>query len=148
MAFREPPQPDRRGNPFDVLTRRLGRFLAVFFGLWALLAGVVSYSRIVTAENPPLAWHETATIIIIAAGATVGIAFPLALGLVEGIPMVIAHFIKQRHREEGRAEGREEGRAEMLRLWREWNARRTAAEQNGLPFTEPEPDADTDAIGD
>ena len=61
--------------------------------------------------------------------------------------MVFAHFIRQRHREEGRTEGREQGREHGLqrgeatrqKLWEEWNGRRLLAEQNGQPFDEPPP---------
>jgi MFS superfamily sulfate permease-like transporter len=144
-----------RGSPFDVFSERVGRFLATFLILWAALTSLVAYSRIISAHNTPLAWHETATITITAAAITVGIAFPLSIAIIEGIPMVFAHFIRQRHREqgreegrtEGRTEGREEGREEGLQrgeatrqnLWEEWNGRRLLAEQNGQPFDEPPP---------
>ena len=154
---------DARRAAFDILARRIGRFLAIFFGLWALLAGLLTYARIVTAANPPLEWPEIVIIVIIAAASSVGVAFPLAVGLVEGLPMVLAKLYTDRireeareegraegsqaGREEGRAEGRQEGRAEgrqegaklMLARWQEWNRRRQAAEQSGQPFNEPEP---------
>ena len=146
---------DARRAAFDILARRIGRFLAIFFGLWALLAGLLTYARIVTAENPPLEWPEIVIIVIVAAASTVGVAFPLAVGLVEGLPMVLAKLytdrIREEAREEGRAEGRQEGRAEghkegqqegaklMLARWQEWNRRRQAAEQAGQPFNEPDP---------
>ena len=145
---------DARRAAFDILARRIGRFLAIFFGLWALLAGLLSYARIVTAENPPLEWPEIVIIVIVAAASAVGVAFPLAVGLVEGLPMVLAKLytdrIREEAREEGRAEGqqaaREEGRQEgaklMLTRWQEWNRRRQAAEQAGQPFNEPEPGMD------
>ncbi len=131
-----------RGGAFDILSRRAGRFLAAFFSLWTLLAGLLSYARIVTAENTPLSWPEIVIIVIVAAGVTVGIAFPLAVGFVEGIPMVLAKLYRDRVREEGR----EEGMKEMLARWQEWNRRRNAAEQAGQPFNEPEPGLD--AAGD
>lgn len=77
---------DVRVNAFDVLIRRNGWFLAAFYVLWTALAGLLTYSRVATAENPPLAWPEIAIIAIVAAAVTVGVSFPLALGLVEAIP--------------------------------------------------------------
>ena len=138
---------DARSNAFDVLIRRNGWFLATFYALWALLAGLLSYARVATAENPPLAWPEIVIIAIVAAAATVGVAFPLAFGFVEGIPMVLAElrkrFYREEGREEGRAEGREEGRAEGRQEanqdWEAWLERREAAERDGQPFTEPPP---------
>jgi MFS superfamily sulfate permease-like transporter len=128
-----------RGSPFDVFSERVGRFLATFLILWVALTSLVAYSRIISAHNTPLAWHETATITITAAAITVGIAFPLSIAIIEGIPMVFAHFIRQRHREEGREEGLQRGEATRQKLWEEWNGRRLLAEQNGQPFDEPPP---------
>ena len=126
---------DARTNAFDVLIRRNGWFLAAFYSLWALLAGLLSYARIATAENPPLAWPEIVIIVIVAAAVTVGVAFPLAFGIVEGIPMVLAKLYKDSVREEGR----EEGRAEANQVWAAWNQRRLDAERDGQPFAEPPP---------
>ena len=139
-----------RSGAFDILSRRAGRFLATFFGLWTLLAGLLIYARIATAENLPLSWPEIVIIIIVAAGVTVVTAFPLAVGFVEGIPMVLAKLYTDRVREEaheeGREEGKKEGMQEMLARWQSWNWRRKAAEQAGQPFNEPEPGLD--ASGD
>jgi hypothetical protein len=134
------------------LGQRVGRFLATFLALWIGLTGLVAYSRIVAEASAPLAWHETATICITAAAVTVAIAFPVSIALIEGIPMVFAHFIRQRHREEGLQEGRkvgglEEGLKEGLKegeqrrqqLWVEWNQRRLEAQENGRAFDEPPP---------
>ena len=137
---------DRRGL-FDVLVRRSGRILLTFYFIWILLAGLLSYARFATAESPPLAWPEIAIIGIVSAAITVGIAFPLAFGSVEGTSMVLAELRKRIWREEARAEGREEGRkegrkegsAETQTRWQGWNERRVAAEREGLPFTEPPP---------
>jgi hypothetical protein len=132
-----------RGNPFDILSQRVGRFLATFLALWIGLTGLVAYSRIVTEAPAPLAWHETATICITAAAVTVAIAFPVSIALIEGIPMVFAHFIRQRHREEGLQEGLQEGLKEgdqrTQQLWEEWNQRRLEAQENGRAFDEPPP---------
>ncbi|MDE2787289.1 MAG: hypothetical protein OXL37_11555 [Chloroflexota bacterium] len=128
-----------RANAFDVLIRRNGWFLATFYTLWAALAGLLSYARVVTAENAPLEWPEIAIIAIVAAAVTVGVAFPLAFGLVEGLPMVLAKLYRDLVRQEGREEGREEGRAEANRAWEAWNERREAAEREGSAFTEPPP---------
>ncbi len=134
---------DVRANAFDVLIRRNGRFLAAFYLLWTVLAGLLGYARVATVENPPPAWPEIAIIVIVAAAATVGVAFPLAFGLVEGIPMVLAELRKRLYREEGREagreEGREEGRGEANRAWEAWNERRESAERDGRAFTEPPP---------
>ena len=130
---------DVKGNAFDVLVRRNGWFLATFYALWVLLAGLLSYARVATAENPPLAWPEIVIIVIIAVAATVGAAFPLAFGFVEGIPMVLAELRKRFYREEGREEGRAEGRQEANQDWEAWLERREAAERDGRPFTEPPP---------
>lgn len=154
-----------RGNGLDIFVRRAGRFLAVFFSLWIVLAGLLTYARIVTAENPPLSWPEIVIIVIIAAAVTVGIAFPIAVGIVEGIPMVLAKLFLDRVRDEskeiGREEGVEIGREEGVEIgiarglrqgdrrtqarWREWNDRRKQAERACQPFTEPEPELDDDA---
>ena len=159
MAAWNDQQPDVRVSAFDVLVHRNGRFLAAFYACWIALAGLLSYARIATAENPPLTWPEIVIIVIIAAAITVGIALPLAFGLMEGIPMVLAKMIKDRNREEarregrqegrqeghregrreGRQEGRQEGREETQLAWEAWNQRRETAERDGLPFTEPPP---------
>ena len=152
-----------RGSGLDIFVRRAGRFLAVFFSLWIVLAGLLTYARIVTAEKPPLSGPEIVIIVIIAAAVTVGIAFPIAVGIVEGIPMVLAKLFLDRVRDEskeigreegveigvergreegveiGREEGVEIGREEMRALWRDWNDRRKQAERTGQPFTEPYP---------
>ncbi len=155
------PHPDnrqsdpKRGSGLDIFVHRAGRFLATFFALWIWLAGLLTYARIATAANPPLSWQEIVIIVIIAAAITVGIAFPIAVGIVEGTPMVLAKLYTDRVREEAHVQGHEEGRQEgvaigrqegvaigrqeMLAQWREWNVRRQQAEQAGQPFTEPEP---------
>ena len=134
---------DVRANAFDVLIRRNGWFLTTFYALWGALAGLLSYARVATAENPPLAWPEVVIIAIVAAAVTVGVAFPLTFGLVEGIPMVLAKLYRDLMRQEGREEGREEGlregRSEANQAWEAWNARRQAADRDGRPFTEPPP---------
>lgn len=135
MADINDPQPDVRVSAFDVLVHRNGRFLAAFYACWIALAGLMSYARIATAENQALTWPEIAIIVIVAAAITVGIALPLAFGIVEGIPMVLAKMIRDRNREEGRREGREE----TQRAWEAWLQRREAAERDGQPFTEPPP---------
>ena len=89
-----------RVSGLDVFSDRVGRFLATFFGLWAALAGLLSYARIVTADEPTTV-PAVVIIIIIAAAVTVGVAFPLAVGIVEGFPMVLANLLKKRYREEG-----------------------------------------------
>ena len=109
MGFQLEEEQVERGSPFDVVAQHIGRFLSTFLILWATLTSIVSYSRIITSGSEPLAWHETATITISAAAVTVGIAFPLSIAVVEGIPMVFAHFIKLRNREEGLEQGRKQG---------------------------------------
>ena len=134
-----------RGSGLDIFVSRVGRFLAVFFSVWVVLAGLLTYARIVTAENPPLSWPEIVIIVIVAAAITVGIAFPIAVGIVEGIPMVLAKLFLDRVRDEGVEIGREEGDRRTQARWREWNARRKQAERDGQPFIEPEPELDDDA---
>jgi len=126
---------DDRRNAFDIIARHIGWFLAAFYTLWALLTGLLSYERIVTAESTPVAWPEIAIISIISAAVSVGIAFPLAFGIVEGTRMVLAESRKRLWQEEAREEGREE----TQRAWEAWNERREAAERDGRPFTEPPP---------
>lgn len=125
---------DRRGL-FDVVARRSGRILLAFYVIWVLLAGLLTWARILTAEDPPLAWPEIVIIGIVSAAITVGIALPLAFGAVEGTNMVLAELRKRLWQEEAR----EEGRQERDRLWEAWNERREAAEREGRPFTEPPP---------
>ena len=151
MGFQLEEEQVERGSPFDVVAQHIGRFLSTFLILWATLTSIVSYSRIITSGSEPLAWHETATIIISAAAVSVGIAFPLSIAIVEGIPMVFAHFIKLRNREEGleqgRKQGREEGRKQGIkegrdaanRLWMDWVRRKAEAESAGESFDEPAP---------
>ena len=129
---------DRRGL-FDVVARRSGRILLAFYVIWALLAGLLTSARILTAENPPLAWPEIVIIGIVSTAITVGIALPLAFGAVEGTNMVLAELRKRLWQEEAREEGRKEGSAETQTRWQAWNDRRLAAEREGLPFTEPPP---------
>lgn len=126
---------DSRANAFDVLIRRNGWFLLSFYSCWTALAGLLSYARIATVENPPLAWPEIVIIVIVAAAVTVGVAFPLAFGIVEEIPMVLAKLYKDLVREEAR----EEALKERDLAWEAWLQRREAAERDGLPFTEPPP---------
>ncbi len=135
MGFQREEEQVERGGPFDVVAQHIGRFLSTFLILWVTLTSTVSYSRIITSGSEPLAWHETATIIVSAAAVTVGIAFPLSIAIVEGIPMVFAHFIKLRNREEGRKEGRDEAN----RLWMDWVRRKEEAESAGKSFDEPPP---------
>ena len=146
MARNSDPNRDVRRGLFDVLVRHSGRILATFYVTWALLAGALTWARVLTAENPPLAWPEIVIIAIVSAAITVGIALPLSFGSVEGTYMVLAELRKRLWREEGRQEGREEGREEgrkeSNRLWREWNQRRLQAEHDGVAFNEPTPDAD------
>ena len=139
MGFQLEEEQVERGSPFDVVAQHIGRFLSTFLILWATLTSIVSYSRIITSGSEPLAWHETATITISAAAVTVGIAFPLSIAVVEGIPMVFAHFIKLRNREEGREQGRKEGRDAANRLWMDWVRRKAEAESAGESFDEPPP---------
>ena len=58
--------------------------------------------------------------------------------------MVFAAMFREKTREEGREEGVAEGVAkghtEADAAWREWNARRLAAEADAQPFSEPPPD--------
>ena len=135
MAGRDDERQDLRVSAFDVLVHRSGRFLATFYACWFVLSGLLSYARVVTAEQPPLAWPEVAIIVIVSAAVYAGISIPLAFAFSEGIPMVIAKLWMDR----ARKEGREEGRAEANQAWAAWNRRRLAAENDGLPFTEPPP---------
>ena len=147
MAISYDSNRDARRGLFDVLARHSGRILLAFYVIWILLAVLLTGARISTAENPPLNWPEIAIIGIVSAAITVGIAFPLAFAIMEGIPMVLAEIRKRLWREEGREkgleEGREEGRKEAVRerdrLWEAWLQRREAAERDGQPFTEPPP---------
>ena len=135
-----------RVSGLDVFSNRVGRFLATFFGLWAALAGLLSYARIVTAEEPTT-WPAVVIIVIIAAAVTVGVSFPLAVGIVEGIPMVLANILKTRYREEGREKGFDEGvekgvvrgREEANAEWEAWYERSQQAARAGEPFDEPPP---------
>ena len=131
MAQNYHPNGDARRGLFDVAARRSGRILFAFYAIWVLLAGLLTWARILTAENPPLAWPEIVIIGIVSAAITVGIALPLAFGSVEGTAMVLAELRKRLYREEGRRE--------TQRAWEAWNERRLAAEREGLPFDEPPP---------
>ena len=131
MAQGHHPDGDARRGLFDVVARRSGRILLAFYVIWVLLAGLLTWARILTAENPPLAWPEIVIIGIVSAAITVGIALPLAFGSVEGTSMVLAELRKRLYREEGRRE--------TQRAWEAWNERRLAAEREGLPFDEPPP---------
>ena len=131
MAQNHHPDGDARRGLFDVAARRSGRILLAFYVIWVLLAGLLTWARILTAENPPLAWPEIVIIGIVSAAITVGIALPLAFGSVEGTYMVLAELRKRLYREEGRRE--------TQRAWEAWNERRLAAEREGLPFDEPPP---------
>ena len=134
---------DARRGLFDVLARHSGRILLAVYVIWASLAGLLTYARIATAEKPPLSWPEIVIIGVISTAVTVGIAIPLAFGVMEGIPMVLAELRKRLWREEARREGREEGRVEGIKenqqVWEAWLERREAAERDGRPFTEPPP---------
>ena len=84
--------------------------------------------------------------------------------------MVFAHFIRQRHREEGLQEGRKigmesglqegrkigmesglkeglkEGEQRRQQLWEEWNQRRLEAQENGRAFDEPPPSLNSNNV--
>ena len=139
MAAQQDNNENDRRNAFDIIARHIGWFLTAFYLIWAALTGVLGYARIVTSESLPPTWPEIAIISIVAAAVSVGIAFPLAFGIVEATRMVLAEFRKRFYREEGRREGRAEAREEVQRAWEDWNERREAAERDGLPFTEPPP---------
>ena len=61
--------------------------------------------------------------------------------------MVAADYFTKRWlnplKEQLRQEGRAEGRAEQDAMWEAWNARRMEAEENGEPFDEPPPSANS-----
>ena len=135
MARNDDPNRNARQGLFDVLVRHSGRILAAFYVVWTLLAVLLTWARILTAENPPLAWPEIVIIGIVSAAITVGVALPLAFGAAEGTNMVLAELRKHLWREEAREEGREE----QVRLWEAWLERREAAEREGRPFAEPPP---------
>ena len=130
---------DARRGLFDVLARHSGRILLAVYVIWASLAGLLTYARIATAEKPPLSWPEIVIIGVISTAVTVGIAIPLAFGVMEGIPMVLAELRKRLWREEARREGRVEGIKENQQVWEAWLERREAAEREGRSFTEPPP---------
>ncbi len=62
----------------------------------------------------------------------------LTVIIVEGVPMLYEAF-KKAKLAQGRAQGRAEGRAEGHAAWKDWIARRDAADAAGLDFTEPSP---------
>ena len=81
-------------------------------------------------------------------------AITIALMEVARTVMVIGgnleRWLKKREQERldrAVAEARSEALAEVQRKWAEWNQRRLDAEARGEPFTEPPPDASSDANG-
>ncbi len=81
-------------------------------------------------------WEDSAKIVTTSVGLSV-----VGAEIVRYV-MVLARHLEERLervRERRRAEGREEGREEANARWEAWNARREAADAQGLPFDEPPP---------
>ena len=105
---------------------------------------------VIAAENP--SWHQGPMTVMRDTTFAAGFWMLFSPILVEGAFMVFAAIFREKTREEGREEGvaegvvkgREEGVAkghtEADAAWREWNARRLAAEADAQPFSEPPPD--------
>ena len=119
------------------------------FNVAARLAAPPALGAECVAVGVWLQWHEVSSAILAVIVPTVifcGVYSPV---IVEGIAMVLAAIYSRRKREEALEKGREEGfteghtegRAEANAAWRAWYQRRQAAEDAGLPFDEPFPDA-------
>ena len=105
---------------------------------------------VIAAENP--SWHQGPMTVMRDTTFAAGFWMLFSPILVEGAFMVFAAMFREKTREEGReegvaegvAKGREEGvvkgHTEADAAWREWNARRLAAEADAQPFSEPPPD--------
>ena len=117
---------------------------------------------VIAAENP--SWRQGPMTVMRDTTFAAGFWMLFSPILVEGAFMVFAAMFREKTREEGREEGleegREEGRAEGREegvakghteadaAWREWNARRLAAEADAQPFSEPPPDFRNGSPGD
>ena len=101
---------------------------------------------VIAAENP--SWHQGPMTVMRDTTFAAGFWMLFSPILVEGAFMVFAAMFREKTREEGREEGVAEGVAEGVvkghteadAAWREWNARRLAAEADAQPFSEPPPD--------
>ena len=89
---------------------------------------------VIAAENP--SWHQGPMTVMRDTTFAAGFWMLFSPILVEGAFMVFAAMFREKTREEGR----EEGHTEADAAWREWNARRLAAEADAQPFSEPPPD--------
>ena len=124
-------------------------FLA-FIVLVALGIGLLTWREVTQgASAGPLeillaVWEDSAKIVTTSVGLSV-----VGAEIVRYV-MVLARHLEERlervqerrraeGREEGRVEGRVEGREEANARWEAWNARREAADAQGLPFDEPPP---------
>ena len=101
---------------------------------------------VIAAENP--SWRQGPMTVMRDTTFAAGFWMLFSPILVEGAFMVFAAMFREKTREEGREEGVAEGVAkgvvkghtEADAAWREWNARRLAAEADAQPFSEPPPD--------
>ena len=93
---------------------------------------------VIAAENP--AWRQGPMTVMRDTTFAAGFWMLFSSILVEGAFMVFAAMFREKTRAEGVAEGVVKGYTEADAAWREWNARRLAAEADARPFSEPPPD--------
>ena len=97
---------------------------------------------VIAAENP--SWRQGPMTVMRDTTFAAGFWMLFSPILVEGAFMVFAAMFREKTREEGREEGVAKGvvkgHTEADAAWREWNARRLAAEADAQPFSEPPPD--------
>ena len=131
---------DRRESIWSIPVGWRVAYFALFSILHLLATCVIVWYEIETRGDS----HPVEVLLSIAEGVSVtGLALAVTtVAIMEGIqlPMVLANYIRVKLVEPAKERLREQGRSTANAAWRDWNARRVRAEQEGTPFDEPPPE--------
>ncbi len=136
-ARRDGPERNARIGIPSIPARAMPWYLAVFAVITVYLA--VSNTLVQLNAKEITGWMALQYVVtgeLIRAGAAALIASPI---ITEVSRVVIGAIWSERRERKAREQGRAEGEASANRRWSEWNQRRKEAEEQGMPFTEPEP---------
>ncbi len=131
---------DRRESIWSIPVSWRVAYFALFSILHLLATCVIVWYEIENRGDS----HPVEVLLSIAEGVSVtGLALAVTtVAIMEGIqlPMVLANYIRVKLVEPAKERLREQGRSTANAAWREWNARRMKAEEEGTPFDEPPPE--------
>ena len=117
---------------------------------WAVFNGITGLAIVVDLNRAVPGTPLWETIWDAIGGDASGVCYWALLGSYlysEVVMMILTKWSNQARVEAAERRGRTEGRTEENRRWREYLARREAAERAGLPFNEPPPAADAPSGG-